>query len=112
MIVEVIQSDLAPRDDFGLACELLWLVKVVLLGQRGFVGMNAYRGVNTFMLVRELDSAIECACSGAVPIADGEDGHNARCFGVCEYLCAIGVKALAVEMGVGVGVHQWSVDSG
>ena len=46
------------------------------------------------------------AGAGAVAIADGEQGADPGLIGTSDDFGAIGVEALAIEMSVGVGVHQ------
>src|SRR4029077_16470793 len=58
MVVEVVQADLAPSDDFRVAGELLHAVKCSLIGKSGLMRMDADSRVDEFVLLCELDAAI------------------------------------------------------
>src|SRR5271157_4941273 len=106
MIVEVVEPDFAPGYNLGIARQSFKLIEIFLLRELGLVRMNANRGVNAFMLLREFDSTVERARARTISIADGEDGRDPGCLRTSKNLGAVSVVSLGVEMGVGVGVHS------
>src|ERR1035437_5016271 len=68
--------------------------------------MNSDRRVKPVVLLRQLDRAVERARPRSVAIADGEQGADAGLVGASDNVGAVCVEALAIEMSVGVGVHQ------
>jgi hypothetical protein len=104
MIVEVVQADLAPGDDFRVAGEHLHAVKRGLVGKLGFMGMDADGRVNEFVFLSQLDAAIEVDRSLA--IADSDDAFDPSFARTSDHLLAIRIEAMAFEMGVGVYKHS------
>src|SRR5664280_2992619 len=68
--------------------------------------MNPDRRVNPVVLLGQLDCAVERARPGSVTITDGEQSAYPGLVGASDDFGAIRVEALAIEMSVGVGVHQ------
>ena len=86
--------------------QALEFVEVRLFGEFCLVRMYPDRRVDPVVLLGELDGAVERASPGSVAIADGEQGTDAGLIGASDDFSAIRVEALAIEMSVGVGVHQ------
>src|ERR1017187_1105779 len=68
--------------------------------------MNSDRRVDPIVLLGEFDGAVECVRPRSVAIADREQDPDTRLVGARDDFGAVGVEALAIEMSVGVGVHQ------
>jgi hypothetical protein len=105
VIVEVVEADLAPGDHVGIAGKALEFVEVRWRGECSFVRMNADRRVDARVFIGEFDGAVERARAGTVAVADGEHRCYAGCLGSSEDISAVGIKALVLEMAVGVGEH-------
>src|SRR5205085_11993884 len=82
--------------------------RVRVLGrQPGFMGMDPDRRVQERMLLRQLDARVEARRT--VAIADRDHSPHSRLARPCDDLLAIGVKLLAIEMGVRIDEHaEWS----
>src|SRR5215831_14695537 len=65
VVIEVIESDLAPGNDLGMTGQLLHLRVIGLAGKLGFVRMNAQAGKDPVALRGNLDGAIERSRPGA-----------------------------------------------
>ena len=112
VVVKVIQADLAPGDDPGMAGPLFQTRVGGVVGEVGFVRMDADAGPD-FRILR----ACRCTCSaslnaaiggvGSVAVSDGEIGFDPARLRARQHLVAIGVVALAFEMGVGVDNTEW-----
>ena len=109
VIVKVVQSDLAPGDDSGMARPLCQAGVCRIVCQTGFVGMNSHTRpdfrVLRFPVVffRQLNTAVGRV--GAVAVADGEIGNDAALLRASQHLVAVSVVALALEMSVRVDKH-------
>src|ERR1019366_302673 len=106
VVIKIIKADLAPGDYLGRFRQALEFVEVRLFGQFGFVRMDSDRCVNPVVLLCQLDGAVERVRPRAVAIADREQGTDTSLIRWSDDFGAIGVEALAIEMSVGVGVHQ------
>ncbi len=104
MIVIVVQPDLTPGNDLGSFCQLLHIVERSLVRELRFMRMNPDRRINEFVLLGQQNSAIKV--NRAVAIANGDDGLDAGLARPSNYLLAIGIEAVAFEMGVGVYEHS------
>ncbi len=65
MIVEVVETDLAPRDDFRMFHQPGQFIQMLLRDYLRFVRMDPHRGVNPIVLLREGQRRIEFLRAGA-----------------------------------------------
>ncbi len=76
MIIEVVETNLAPRDDFGMLRQPCQLIQMLLRHFLRFMGMNPYSRVNPIMLFGERQRCIQLL--GPRPRADSEQCRNTR----------------------------------
>jgi hypothetical protein len=69
VIVEIVEADFAPGDDFGVLREASKFVEVVLCDFFGFVRMDADAGVDPIVLLGVGDDGVEFSGPGPVPMA-------------------------------------------
>src|ERR1700688_2416297 len=100
MIIEIIQSNLAPGKDFGIFRQLRHLFEIGIAGEFGFMRINPNRGINEVMLLGKADCAVERPWSGTA--ADGENSFNTRVPGSLQHGRAISIELLHFEMCVGI----------
>src|SRR5882762_11269505 len=103
VIVKVVEPDFAPGDRLGVPREGSQFVEIGMLGELRLVGMDADGGVDAFLVVRNLDGAIQRA--GTSSAANEEHGVDSRVASARENLAAIFRKAFPVEVGMGVYKH-------
>ena len=111
VIVEIIQPDFAPGNDLGSFCQLFQFAESRIGRQLGFVGMNANGGVDEFVLLGQLDAAVQT--SRPVTVANRDD-RLYSCFSrPRDHLLAIGLELLAIEMSMGIDENRrWSLAIG
>ena len=113
MIVEIIQSNLAPGKDFGLLCQLCHLFEIGIGSEFGFVRMNSNGRINEIVLFCEPDAAVERARASSA--ADGDNRLDPRFAGAGNYGLTISIELLHFEMRVGIDedrtlvVSHWSL---
>ena len=107
MIIEIIQTDLAPCDHFGMPRQTLHVLVGGFIRQPGFVRMNAERRVNEIVFLRQSNSAIHLR--GTIAVADGDYGLNPGLPRPIDHLLAIGVELLAIEMRVRINEHGFKL---
>src|SRR5208282_2414658 len=100
MVVEVIQSDLAPCYDLGSLCQSFHFFEIGVAGKLSFVGMNADRCINKSVFFGELNGAVQRTWAGSA--ANGENGFDPSFACACQHLFTVGIELLHLEMGVGV----------
>src|SRR5208283_5186762 len=105
VIVEIVEANLAPSNDFRVPREGDQLVEVYLRRKRGFVRVDTDRGIDSVILLSELDRAVEGSSAGSIAVADGEHSRDPCCLCPCEHVWAIAVEAFIFRMTVRVGVH-------
>ena len=87
MIVVVVETDLAPGDDFGMLRQPGQVSQMLLRYLLRFVGMDADGGVNPIMMFGKWQRGIELLRSGAR--ADGEECRHACRAGAIEHGFAV-----------------------
>ena len=102
--VEIIQSDFAPGNYFGMPCQSLQFLEIAIGGQLGLVRMNANRSVKKLVLLRESNAAIERP--RPISIADRDDGVDTGFSRARNHLLAIRLELLAFEMCVRINEHK------
>jgi len=108
MIIKIVEPDFAPGDDFRFSRQLLQFSKSRFTRQFGFVCMNPNRGVHELVLRRQLDATVESA--RPVAVSDGNDCFDSGFPRAGNYLLAVCVELLAIEMGVRIDEHHRNVD--
>ena len=100
MVVEIIETDFAPGDDFGMLREA---GKCVQMGQGdlpSFVGMDADRGVNPIPGFGVGESGVQFVWARAG--TDGEQRCYTRGLGASEHGVAVSVELGEIDVSVGV----------
>jgi hypothetical protein len=100
VIVEIVQTDLAPPHDLGTPREGDELVKISLRRQRRLVRMDADRGIDPVVLFSQFDRAIERARAGTIAVADGQHGRDPGIVRANEDRRAIVIEAFVFRMAV------------
>jgi len=104
VVIEIVEADLAPGDNFRVPRELIHAIKRSLVRQLGFMGMDTDGRVDEFVFLSESDTTIEV--DRTVSIADRDDDLDTAFTSTRNDLLAIGIEAVAFEMGVGVDEHS------
>src|SRR5579862_4816343 len=100
MIVEIIQSDLAPGNDLWPLCQLLHLLEIGIAGKLGLVRMNSNGRINEVVPFGELDATVERPWTGSA--TNGDNRFDSGFAGTSDHLLAIGIELLHLEMCMGV----------
>ena len=107
VVVIVVEADLSPSDDLRPARELLEFCEIGVFSQLGLVRMNADARINEVVLLSNPDRAIECP--GPVAGSDAENVGDTSFLRPSDDLLAIRIEARAVEVAVGIDVHEMLV---
>src|SRR5580698_3907940 len=116
MVVEIIQPDLSPGDDFGSRCQLHHFFEVRIPSQLGFVRMNTDRRINKIVLFGESNGTVERTWAGSA--ADSENRLNPSFTGARDHLFSVSLELLRLKMRVGIDedgslvVGHWSCSDG
>src|SRR5271170_4903432 len=116
MVVEIIQSDLAPGDDLGSGCQVLHFFEIGFSSELRFMWMNSNRRINKFVLFGKLDGTVKRPRAGSA--ANGENGFNPRILGALQHGWSVRIKLLHLKMRVRIDedgslvVGHWSCDDG
>src|SRR5258705_5696333 len=105
MIVVVVETDLAPGDDFGMLRQLSQLIQMLLRDFLGFMGMNANGGVNPVMLFGKWQCGIELLA--ARPGADSEQSRDSSRTRAIEHGFAVLRELREVDVCVRVDEFHW-----
>ena len=100
MVIEIVEPNFAPGNDFGPLCQLRQLFEIGIAGELGFVRMNSDRRINKLVLIGELDGAVERTWAGSA--ANGENGFNSCVLGALQHGGAVVIELLHLEMCVGI----------
>src|SRR5207302_1374664 len=102
--VEIIQSDFAPGNYFGMPCQSLQFLEIAIGGQLGLVRMNANRSVKKLVLLRESNAAIERP--RPISIADRDDFVVTGLSRSRNLQISISLELLALEISVKINKHK------
>ena len=102
MIVEIVEANFAPGDDFGVLREAGEFVEVLLGDFFGFVRMDADGGLDPIVLLGVGDGGVEFFRARAG--ADGQKSRDACVASALQHGFAV-VRELR-EVDVGVGIDQ------
>ena len=103
MVVVIIESDFSPGNNLGMSRQALHFGVRVIGSQPCLVRMNPDRRVHERILLGELNPGIKIG--RAIPVADRDHRDDSSLAGTCDYLLAVGVELLAIEMCVRVNEH-------
>src|SRR2546427_11285180 len=107
VVVEIIEADFSPGNHLGPSCELTEFLKIRIGRQLRFVGMDTDGGVNEFVLLSELNSAVKRSRPRAA--ADGDNAINASFAGLRNHLLTVRVELFHFEVSVGIYENQSAV---
>src|SRR5438132_2705576 len=107
VVVEIIEADFSPGNHLGCSCELTEFLEIRIGRQLRFVGMDTDGGVNEFVLLSELNSAVKRSRPRAA--ADGDNAINASFASPRNHLLTVSVERLPLAMCVGIYESQFAV---
>src|SRR6185437_1579009 len=109
MIVEIIQANLTPCNQFGMLRKRRHLLIVRLSSYAGFVRVQTGAGENPVVFLSKFQRAIICAWTSTA--ADGEDALKSRGLSALEHLGSIRIEFVAFNVGVRIDVHMLTMPS-
>src|SRR5690242_13306143 len=104
MVVEIIETDLAPGDYLFVPGELFEFGESCVVCQFGLVRVNADGGIYKRILLSQTDSAVEDRRT--VTVADCHNSFDTSLASALDDLFAVGLELLAIKMGVRVDEHS------
>src|SRR5579859_6643280 len=106
MVVVVVEPNLSPGNYLGMPRQLLQGLIRGVIGEPRFVGMNSDRRIHKRIFLCQLNPGIEIRRT--IAIANGDHRPHSGLTRASDYLVAIGVELLAIEMCVRIDEHGTS----
>src|SRR6266853_72060 len=104
MVVEIVEANLAPRDQLGMLRQTRHIIVVGFGGNAGFMRMEPGACVDPIVLLGDFEGTVVGAWAGAA--ADGKNALQASLAGTGKHLKAVRIEFVSFNVGVGIDVQK------